>query len=282
MAEPIKINFHIHSTGSDGKMSPEEVVKEAIIAGIKYMCFTDHYGLPPGDFIHKREKFFSKEYIQEIARLQEAYKGKIDISFGAEMDWLDEFKDWIKQEIAKNKFDYILGSIHLLRLGDNYYSFDFGDGKDDKFLEVAQKFGSIEKLIHEYYRQLRLMIRSKMYDSIGHFDYVKRYNTNEKIFSESTEFYRNEVLETLEELAKSGMAIEINMRGLMKSGKAQYPSKWILEEARKRNIPLTIGTDAHKQGEVGDLLNPAYKLVKQAGYQEIVRFKARKRISIPI
>lgn len=198
------------------------------------------------------------------------------------MDWLDEFKDWIKQEIEKNKFDYVLGSIHLLRLGENYHSFDFGDGKDDKFLEVAQKFSSIEKLIHEYYRQLGLMIKSGMYDSIGHFDYVKRYNTNEEIFSESTEFYRNEVLETLEELAKSGMAIEINMRGLMKSGKAQYPSMWILQEARKRNIPLTIGTDAHKVGEVGDLIDQAYDLARQAGYKEIVRFKARKMISIPI
>jgi histidinol phosphatase-like PHP family hydrolase len=43
MTEPIKINFHMHSTGSDGKMKPEEVVQEAIAAGIKYMCFTDHY-----------------------------------------------------------------------------------------------------------------------------------------------------------------------------------------------------------------------------------------------
>jgi histidinol-phosphatase (PHP family) len=265
-------------------MQPEEVVKEAIAAGIKFMCFTDHYPDPEGfmDPDWPTDNFFKSEYIREVRRLQKAYSGRIDISFGVELDWVDSHKDWTKEQIAKNEFDYILGSVHNIPLKGEYYSFDFGDGRDSKFLELAEKFGSVEKMIAEYYSQLRLMASSRMYDAVGHFDYIKRYNTDEKIFSESSDFYKDQIIKTLEIIAKSGMALEINMRGLKKSGKAQYPSLWILKEARKRNIPLTIGTDAHRSGEVGDLIENAYDLARQAGYKEIVRFKDRKRISIPI
>lgn len=280
----VKINFHIHSTGSDGKMAPEEVVKEAIAAGIDFMCFTDHYRDPHGfvDPDWPTDKFFGQEYIKEVNRLKEAYKEKIDISLGVELDWIEEYREWTRAEIEKNKFDYILGSIHLLKLADKYYSFDFGDGQDSKFMEVVREFGSVENLISFYYSQLRLLIKSGMYDALGHFDYIKRYNTDEKIFSESSDFYKGEIIAVLEELAKSGMAMEINLRGLMKSVKVQYPSLWILKEAKKRNIPVTIGTDAHRAGQVGEDLDKAYDLAKQAGYTEIVRFKARKKIIIPI
>jgi len=279
----IKINFHVHSTGSDGKVSPEEVVKEAIDANIDFICFTDHYKNPKDNAtIWSRDKFFSKEYIAEVKRLQKAYNNKIDISFGVELDWYEKHQEWLKSEIAKNKFDYVLGSVHFLPLNDSYYAFDFGDGKDEQFMQIAEKFGSVENLIHEYYNQLRLMIKSKMYDAVGHFDYIKRYNTNEKIFSENSDFYKKEVITTLKELAKSGMAIEINLRGFAKSVQIQYPNLWILKEAEKQKIPLTIGGDSHKSGEIGQYLKQGYELAKQAGYKEIVRFKARKKITIPL
>ncbi len=282
--DPILINFHLHSTGSDGRMSPEEVVKEAVAANISFMCFTDHYPRPKEQEEKKwlTNNFHSEQYKQEIKRLQEVYKSQIDIGFGVEMDWFEEVPDWIRAQIEKNKFDYVIGSVHLLKLKGTYYNFDFGNDNDEKLNVVIQAAGSIEKIIEAYYHQLRLMIKSRMYDCVGHFDYIKRHNANSRFFSEDAEFYKKEVLETLDILAKSGMAMEINLRGLTKSPKAQYPSMWILKEAKKRNIPITIGSDAHTQGQVGDLLEKGYELAKQAGYSEIVRFKARKRIIIPI
>jgi histidinol-phosphatase (PHP family) len=279
----ILINFHIHSTGSDGQLTPEEVVKEALAANIKFMCFTDHYPRPKeyeGKWLTK--SFHSEEYKKEIKRVQEIYKSQIDISFGVEMDWFQESQDWIKKEIKRNEFDYVLGSVHKLPAKRTSYSFDFGKNGEHKFAEIIYQFGSIEEMIKIYYTQLRLMIKSGIYDCVGHFDYIKRHNIDSRFFSEDSDFYKKEVLTTLDLLAKSGMAMEINLRGLTKSPKAQYPSLWILKEARKRNIPLTIGSDAYNPGQVGDLLEKGYELAKQAGYSEIVRFKARKRISVSI
>lgn len=38
----IKVDFHVHSTASDGLLSPREVVKRAYLNGVKYLALTDH------------------------------------------------------------------------------------------------------------------------------------------------------------------------------------------------------------------------------------------------
>jgi len=35
-------DLHIHSTASDGRLTPAEVVKEAARRGLKFMSLTDH------------------------------------------------------------------------------------------------------------------------------------------------------------------------------------------------------------------------------------------------
>ncbi len=278
-----KINFHIHSTGSDGKMTPEEVVKEAIAAGIHYMCFTDHYNQPAHvDPDWNTEEFHSLEYVKEIRRLQKKYQGIIDISFGAEFDWLEKYQNWIKAEIAKKDYDYALGSIHLLWINGRYYSLDNGrDGKQE-WLDVAGLFGGVKNLVKEYYRQIRLLAKSELYDCVGHLDLVKMYNSKGDLFSEKESWYQEEIKQTLDEIKNANMAIEINTRGLVKVTAVQYPSFWILKEAKKRDIPLTIGTDAHSPNDLNLELEKAYKLAKRAGYKEIVIFKSRKKINIPL
>ncbi len=278
-----KINFHIHSTGSDGKLTPEEVVKEAIAAGIKYMCFTDHYGLPSGvaEEVDSVEPH-SAAYVREVRRLQRAYKKDIDIAFGAELDWLEHHQEWLKQELKKRKYDYVLGSIHFLEKNGRYYVFDLGKEGKQEWLEVADVFGGVENFVNEYYKQIRLMAKSRLYDCVGHFDIVKMYNADSSLFSENSGWYKQGVNSALDSIKDAGMSLEINTHGLIKVTASQYPSFWILKEARKRNIPLTVGTDAHRTGQVNQDIDKAYSLAKQAGYKEIVRFKARKMISMPI
>jgi len=283
MAIP-KINFHIHSNGSDGQLTPEQVVKEAIEAGISFMCFTDHYRQP---FLIEpkwpTEGFHSKDYVNEVRKLQEIYKNQIDISFGAEFDWIESYKTWLKKEIIKEKYDYIIGSIHILmKDGQLSYGLDFGKDGKEEWTKHIESFGGIKLFAKEYYKQMRLMAKSGLYDAVGHFDLVKIYNKDSSFFSENEDWYKQEVLSTLDIIADSKLALEINIRGFYKTVGVQYPSLWILKEARKRNIPITIGTDCHRKGEVGQDIDKAYDLARQAGYTEIVRFKARKMISIPI
>lgn len=74
------INHHVHSTGSDGKLSPEEVIKFAISKKLNFICFTDHYPYPP-DHLEWGKDFHSEKYYNQIKELIEKYKDKIEISF---------------------------------------------------------------------------------------------------------------------------------------------------------------------------------------------------------
>jgi len=275
------INLHIHSTGSDGKLIPEEVVNEAIKAGIKYICFTDHYFYPK-NFSNFRKTFFSENYIKEIRRLQKKYKQKIDISFGVEMDWLPTYKKWIKNEIKKQNFDYVIGSIHNFYINGKYYFPFFGKDWKKSWSDFLGKAGGIKKVVRAYYSQIGKMAKSNLFDCVGHFDLIKLYNINNMFFSEKESWYRKSVIRALNEIKKSNIALEINTRGYIKYPKEQYPSFWILKEAVKRGIPITIGTDAHSTGEINSDIDKAYALVKKANCREIVRFKSRKRINIKI
>ena len=280
---PILINFHVHTTGSDGTLTPEEMVKEAIKEGIKFMCFTDHFELPDKKkLFNAKHDFHTPEYVKEIRQIQKEYKNKIDISFGGEFDWLPPYQEWLKKEIKKEKYDYVIGSVHFLEKDGQYYSYNFGGAHGHLWGKNAEIFGGTKGFIKEYYNQVRLLAESGIYDSIGHLDAIRIYNKDSILFSEDESWYKEEVIKTLDVIAKAKMVMEINVRGLVKTSAVQYPSFWIIKEAKKRNIPITIGTDAHNTLEIGENLNKAYELAKKAGYSEIVRFKDRKRIIIPI
>jgi len=81
--------------------------------------------------------------------------------------------------------------------------------------------------------------------------------------------------------------MEINTSGLLTHAKEQYPSKWIIVEAKKRNIPLTIGSDFHRDKnrstqQVDASLEYALSLAKKVGYKSVMIFKKRKQIEVEI
>ena len=91
---------HNHSTGSDGKLTPEEVIKKALSLGWDYIYFKDHYFPHPKNHKVKKKYFFrfGNNYIQEIKKLKEEYSDKINVYFGVELDWFEEYKNWTKEQ----------------------------------------------------------------------------------------------------------------------------------------------------------------------------------------
>jgi histidinol-phosphatase (PHP family) len=276
----IKINFHMHSTGSDGNISPEEVIKESIAQGIHFMCFTDHYPAP-GNIDPFASEFYTEKHYNQLVSLKKKYKSDIDISIGAEFDWAEGFNQWYQKEIEKRKYDYLIGSVHRVIINKENFGFWDDPIKTKEFLDRVGK----KNYVQAYFESMRNMIKSGIFDGVGHLDIIKLNNNRYNLFSEKDDWYRIEIIKTLDILKESKMVMEINMRGEAKHGPdGQYPSFWIIKEAKKRNIPITIGNDFHnlKYGPIDNLLQEALSLARQAGYSEIVRFKARKMISIEI
>ncbi|MFA5856576.1 MAG: histidinol-phosphatase [Candidatus Pacearchaeota archaeon] len=274
----IKINHHLHSTGSDGTLSPEEVIKLAIKKDLSFICFTDHYPFPPGYKEWGRD-FQSEEYYNDIIRLIKKYKDKIEISYGAEFNWVESFVDWTNEEIKKRPYDYVLGSIHEIKKDNILYNLWPGDGNLENILNDFKSFDNFAK---EYMRQIKMLISSKLFDGIGHFDLLKIYDSKISSDLENNASYRKDVIECLDLVKKNDMIIEINTGGFRRPCNEQYPSFWILQEMNKRNIPITIGIDSHYEDQMDNNYSEAIDLAKKAGYTSIVKFKNRKRIEITI
>lgn len=275
--------------GCNKPLRVEETIEAAIRFGLSAICLTDHYPLPPSFVDPTEEKDCAMslalypEYQRKVRLAQEKYKDKIEVAVGSEFDWLPEYIGWTRKQINLWLFDYIVGSVHFLgQIEDKRARRNFLlDYKEEEFKRGIAYYGGIKPLVKAYYGEIQNMTKSKMFDSVGHFDLVKKYNDG-SLFSEKEKWYREKVLETLRIIADSEMAIEINTASWDKICQAPYPSEWIVKQAYEKNIPLTIGSDAHTPKAVGKDLDRAVILARQAGYRKLVGFNNRQKIKIPI
>ena len=112
-------SFHNHSTWSDGKYTPDELVQKAIRLKYGSIGITDHYVTWKGN-IHYVGNEQIEPYIKEIKNLNSKYGGIIRVFAGLEIDASTENPDRTKLPFAKlNKLDYVL--------------FEYVDEYDDAF-----------------------------------------------------------------------------------------------------------------------------------------------------
>jgi len=242
----MKANYHTHTTGSDGELKPEELIKLAIKKKFDVLGITDHYHHPP-EFRDWGNEYYSEEYYYKLKKLKEKYSGKIKVLVNVEFDWLEDYKGWIVKEATKRKYDYRFISIHFLKIGKEYYPLDHSQ---ELFEDMIEKSGGIKKLVESYYGEMRMAVRIGCFDVVAHFDLIKLWNKDDKYFSGEEEWYRKEVMKTLKVISKQRMKMDLNTSGLRKLCGEQYPGEWIIWEAKKLGIKFLIGTDAHKAEEL--------------------------------
>jgi len=241
-----KVNYHIHTTGSDGKLKPEELIKLAIKRKFDVLGITDHYHFPP-NFRNWGNEFYSDEHYKELNNLKKIYAHKIKILVNVEFDWIKDYKKWIKKEAIKRKYDYRFISVHFIKVGKGYIPLDHNERT---FQKMIKDIGGIKKLVKNYYLSLRDAIKTGCFDVVGHLDIIKIWNKNKKYFSEQEKWYKKEILKTLKLIKKKNMKIDLNTAGLRNPCAEQYPSLGILKEAKKLKISFLIGTDGHKSNEL--------------------------------
>lgn len=282
------VDYHIHTLkhGAKEKLAISETIKAAIGRGLSLICFTDHFPLPPGfvDPVPEKDCAMSgqryKKYQAGVKEAAKKYSGQIMIFQGAEVDFLSTYIEWTRKQIANQTFDYVLGSVHFIGSDQSKKNLIL-DYDNAGFENCMNFYGGIQNLIKEYFKLVREMVEIRIFDSIGHFDLVKKYNEDNKYFSENESWYKAEILKTLDTAALAGIALELNTSGIIECGE-QYPSLWILKEARKRNIPLTLGSDAHEPKHIASNFKQALEITREAGYESLVYFIKRQKQEVNI
>jgi histidinol-phosphatase (PHP family) len=264
------VNFHTHSNFDDGKALLEEYIKEALKQNVAILGFSSHNPLPFSvDWVIKKENY--KEYCKTVQTLKEKYKDKIRILLGLEMDFLPSINSFHREGIDLSVLDFHIGSVHFV----NFFSENNGwaiDESEDIFEKGLNEIynGNIKKVVKDYFKLIRNMLKLENPDIVAHLDLIKMNNKEEKYFSEEESWYRQEVLYTLKAVAKSSSILEVNTGGIAR-GKTDslYPSTWILEETYNMRIPITLSSDAHKPEQITAKFKEAALLLNSIGYKEV-------------
>ena len=253
-----------HSRLADGK----EVIEIAEAAASKNFVafgFTEHFQTPPmamtpDPVLHEQLGLFD-DYVARIHAIQQAHPF---VLLGAEVEYMRGAHDWTREHVSRWPFDYLVGSVHYVRLGDADILIDWERSRVEDAIERA---GGPERLQLTYYEQLLELVEWKLASVIGHLDLIKMWLTPEEVVR--TPAIEKAVRAVLEAMRDAGVAMDVNARGLLKPCKRIYPDDWILAEARRIGVPVTLGDDSHAAAEVGLNLDVAVDAIARAGYEHV-------------
>jgi len=231
-------DLHIHTVFSDGKSTPEEIVLYAIERGASLIGFSDH-SYTPFDTDYCMSPDRAPLYKKCIAELKEKYAGQIEILCGIEQDYYSD--------IPAKGYDYIIGSVHYIKAGDEYLSVD--KSAADLKASVDRYFGGdYLAFAKEYYKCVGDVARKTDADIIGHFDLVCKFNEKAPAFDENDPEYIALWKEACDRLLPTGKYFEINVGAVSRGYRsAPYPSAPILRYLTKNGAKLILSGDSHKK-----------------------------------
>jgi histidinol-phosphatase (PHP family) len=269
----MRIDLHNHTTLCNHAVgTTEDYIKKAIDIGIDIYGFSDHAPTPNSfDPKYRMDILQKNGYEQDILNLKEKYKKDIKILLGYEVDYFEG--DYFLDSLSNSNIDYLIGSIHFIPENDSKYSLfnsKFWGFDNPEFIN-QYKTKDIDKIWEDYFKAVKMMVKSGKFDIVGHFDLIKVFAFFPK------KDIRLLVEDTLKEIQKSNMVLEINPAGLRKPVKEQYPSKTILQLAFELNIPITFGSDAHKLEDIGFKYDEVISIAKNIGYTKCITFESRDK-----
>lgn len=266
-------NYHSHCSFSDGTDEPRLYAQAAVAQKMLAYGFSCHVPMPFFcAWSMKLENLAA--YTAEIEKLKKEFAGRLQIYRSLEIDYIPGFIGPASSFIKDANLDYTVGSIHFVDRFEDGAHWEI-DGTSAIFENGLQQIfgGDIRKVVTRYYELTRMMVQEECPDIIGHIDKIKMQNPANKYFSEDEEWYKAEVLKTLDVIAETKAIIEVNTRGLYKKKTAEpYPGKWMLLEVLKRNIPVTINSDSHHPKEVTAEFENSAALLKQVGFETVKAF----------
>lgn len=254
----IRKDGHIHSPfcphGTKDKMV--DYVEKAIQLGFDEISFTEHAPLPNGfvDTTPTKDSAMRmvdlEKYLAEVEKVKLDYKKKLKVNVGLEIDYIEGFEEEIKCFLNEYgpKLDDAILSVHFLMNGSRYDCMDYSP---DLFNKMISDYGSVDQIYKKYFETLKLSIQADLGKykpkRVGHITLVKKFHM---IFP-SNQSFEIEILDLLSLIKEKKYELDYNGAGTAKPlCREPYPPEWIIEEAKKLQIPIVYGSDAHQVKEL--------------------------------
>ena len=197
-------------------------------------------------------------YRQEVLRLKDAYRDRIQIYLGIEMDGYSPAPAY--------PYDYRIGSVHGFLIDGQYRAVDY---REDFMRETVDTFfgGDYYAYAEMYYRTEAELANKFDPDFFGHFDLVTKFNEHGKYFDENHPRYRKAALEALEQLISTGKPFEINTGAISRGYReTPYPAPFLLQEIHDLGGTIILSSDCHSKDSILCAFDRATELAKSCGF----------------
>jgi len=252
--DPITENYHTHTFRcKHAKGDVKDYAEVALDKGIVRLGISDHTPLPDNDSPMIRMGMDElPDYIKAIEDARKAYPN-LQIYKGMECDYFPRYHSFFKDVLLdERQFDYLIGSVHAVELGDKVEFISGG------FTQVD------DNILKAYVKQMLEAMESGLFLFMAHPDLfamgLRRWTPNVRASC-------REILSAAESLH---IPLEINTSGYEKS--RQQPEQFLptgcpmeqfWEEAAGYHIEVVVNSDAHDPALVNGDLGAGYKIMKK-------------------
>jgi len=273
----LPLDAHLHTNLSPDSDVPIDVYcASAVARGIPEIAITDHVDFDPRDQAYSFATFAEREREVRDAAARWADRG-LRVRFGVEVTYESRFEAEIREHLARHPYDYAIGSVHVAASSPYLARRVTG--------WVAGR--TFDEIVAPYFAEVEAAIRSELFDTLGHLDYVKKYLVHHvppAAFAARPDVYEP----LLRALVETGTALEVNSSGLRQPPGETYPPAPIV--ARFRALGgnrVTAGSDAHRADSFAYGLGHACAALAAAGFEALAfrrhagDARAGERLEIP-
>lgn len=259
-------NHHERCGHAEGDL--ESVARAAHAKGVLVFGWSDHAPLFAHAADHPRPRIqmaksawhgYLTEAVDVRRRLEAEFPG-FDVRIGVEADYIPGTEAVYAAALARPEVDFVLGSVH--EVGD-WHIYDVATWHD---------VTDFDEFHRGYWRNLRGAAESGLFDVISHLDAITA-----KVPPAEADM-SSEIEETLDCIADTGVAVEINGSGMRRVGRP-FPAEPLLAGLVRRGVPITYGSDAHRADQLGMGFEAAVAALVALGRREFVTFRERRPVA---
>jgi histidinol-phosphatase (PHP family) len=271
-ANDLPFDGHLHTDLSpDSDVPIDAYAAQAVERRIAELAITDHVDFEPGTPAFGFTTFEGRERVVREAAERWAPHG-VTIRFGVEVTYDRRYEADIREHLARHAYDYVIGSVHVYR-----------DSPYHAARVAAWTAGrSLAEIVAPYFDEVLAAIRSELFGTIGHLDFVKRYlvpSVTPARLAAAPELYEP----LLAALVETGTALEVNTSGLRQAPNETYPAAPIVERFRVLGgTSVSTGSDAHRMEAFTAGLERGYGVVAAAGFESLAFRRGGSRVAVAV
>ncbi len=258
------VDLHVHTDNSfDGNHSATFFCEKAEVLELRAVAFTDHCEVDQ----FKGDPDYEKRIFQaffEVSKVRSAFRGKMIVLNGIELGQPAFDTETADDIINRYDYDQVIGSVHNLRGGEDFY-----------FMENLS-MDEAKNLLKQYFDEIIIMLQWGNFDVLAHLTYPLRYFYSKSNLEIDLSEFDQQIDRILKLTAEKGIALEINTAALRQPLNKLSPEVDIIRRFKEiGGRYVTVGSDAHFAEHLACDVEKALDAAIEAGFECITFFQKR-------